>query len=52
VPLSQWASVDESLTCVRALIGYELVADASRDCAAAFVSFSTALNEIVPVVVS
>ena len=52
VPPSQWVSVDESLTCVRALIGFELVADASRDCAAAFTSFSTALNEIVPVVAS
>jgi hypothetical protein len=35
---------------VRALVGYELVADASRDCAAAFAAFSTALNELVPVV--
>ena len=35
---------------MRALVGYELVADASRDCAAAFAAFSTALNELVPVV--
>jgi hypothetical protein len=45
-------SAGPQLNCVRALVGYELVVDASRDCAAAFASFSTALNEIVPVVAS